>query len=197
MDNRVYGNRGHARTAKLFAILCMMAMAIVTATSGQAAEPRHSWSRSQAVSGDRLVVDPSVKTWHGMPAIRVEVRPGDTPGKGAQGTERSEFVSLRGKSGERIDESIESGEQYFGVSYKLPEDFRSAETGRGKWSIVFQLHGPDELRTSPAFALFAGANEWFLRLNTGDLKGRTQFKTIRFSDGSGWIFDNSARTDSG
>lgn len=144
-----------------------------------------SWARVHVVNADRLRVDPNIRTPHGKPATRIEVRPGDDPvqSKFSSGQERAEWFHMLGPRGERIDEDASSGVKYFAVSYKLPKEFRSAETGRGKWSVVFQLHGPDVLRASPAFALYAGGAGYFVRLNSGDLRGRSNRRTILFSDG--------------
>ena len=113
------------------------------------------WADIQVVDPAKLHKDPNTPTWHNRGAARVEVDSGDDPLNLATGTERAEVLSMQDSSGKQIPESEGSGTQYYAISYKFPTDWAGTEiAGDGtSWSIVFQLHGPDKLGYSPAFAL--------------------------------------------
>jgi hypothetical protein len=89
---------------------------------------------------------------------------------------------MRRRSGDIIFESIDSGTQYFALSYKLPADFRSAEREQGQWAVLFQLHGPDSLNAPPAFALRVTDEKYYIVMNGGDLSAGNRWRTIDFSD---------------
>ncbi len=84
--------------------------------------------------------DPNFKTWHGRPAVRVEVNPGDDPI--SSGGERSEVLFPQTPSGSILYESSASGLQYIAVSYFFPSDFDGTwlSGNSESWSIVMQLH---------------------------------------------------------
>lgn len=148
-------------------------------------DPRQgNWARIQVVSPDRFSPDRNERTPHGKVAARVEVRPGDNPLTCCVSTERSEVLIMRSSSGQNLSETGNSGIQHFAISYKLPYDFKSADTGRGKWSILFQLHGGEKLSAPPAIALHASASQYFIRTNGGDLSNGNNFRTIRLTDPS-------------
>jgi hypothetical protein len=118
------------------------------------------WQAEQVMDACRIEVDPNgFTTWHGAPAVRVEVDPGDDPLDLGEGTERAEDLTMQDATGTAIVENESSGTQYFAFSYYFPTSWAGTElAGNGNsWSIVLQLHGPDSLGFSPAFALSAAS----------------------------------------
>lgn len=120
------------------------------------------WRSRQTVSADRIRVD-GTKTVHGFTAARVQVSPGDDP-INASG-ERSEVLQMP------IAEDNGSGTQYYALSYKFPSTWQSTASSNPAvdWSIIFQLHGPDSLGTSPVFALNALQNGYSVTLYGGEI----------------------------
>jgi hypothetical protein len=95
-------------------------------------------------------------------AVRVEVRPGDDPINSSG--ERAEAVIMTESNGNSINENESSGTQYYAFSIKLPPDWvRPTHYG-----ICLQLHGPDTLDASPAFA-FEVTNAFSMDVTAGDL----------------------------
>jgi hypothetical protein len=108
-------------------------------------------------------------------SARFEVRPGDDP-LGCTGCgERAEVADMLTEDGVEINENENSGTQYYAFSVRFDENWVSPEEDPvdGVWSHFFQLHGPDVLEASAAFALDtlnASNNEGIsVVLRTGDL----------------------------
>jgi len=101
-------------------------------------------------------------------AVRVEVRPGDDPINSSG--ERAEAVFMTDSTGNFINENVSSGTQYYAFSLQLPPDWvPPANDIHGlHWGICLQLHGPDTLDASPAFA-FEVTNAFSVDVTTGDL----------------------------
>jgi len=139
----------------------------------------------------KLQKDPNTTTWHNRGAARVQVDFGDDPLNLGEGTERAEVLAMQDSAGKQIPESEGSGTQYYAISYKFPADWAGTEiAGDGtSWSIVFQLHGPDKLGYSPAFALNAakttnaGLQKYSVASNGGDRQTGCCGPSYNFSDG--------------
>ena len=145
---------------------------------------RGKWAHIQVMSLDRLSAS-GEKTHHGKPAALVDVRPGDNPMSCCVGSERAEVLHMRSETGAILYESLDSGTQYYALSYKFPTDFQSSPPEMtGKWQIIFQLHGADALGAPPAFALDVAGDRFKIRTNGGDLVNGTRFVRQDFFDGS-------------
>jgi hypothetical protein len=143
-----------------------------------------NWRSLQIVDSDRFqrVTEP---VRQGQYALRVEVRPGDDPIHSSG--ERAEALVMLDAAGQRLNESVFSGTQYYAFSVRLDADWQMPEASkRGRWAIIFQLHGPDALKASPALAV--RVHEQFeLSLHSGDLDSKTdslRWQSYSFSDGS-------------
>jgi hypothetical protein len=147
----------------------------VTFESDWTADPAMGgWQAVQVVQPTRMHPD-GTTTWHGFTAVRVEVDPGDDPLNLGENTERAEALVMQTSSGAAIPENVSSGTEYFATSYMFPSDWAGTalEGDSNSWSIVMQLHGPDALGASPAFALMAakttsgGTENLFVTTNPG------------------------------
>ena len=149
------------------------------------------WADIQVVDPAKLQKDPNTPTWHNRGAARVQVDFGDDPLNLGEGTERAEVLAMQDSAGKQIPEGEGSGTQYYAISYKFPADWAGTEiAGDGtSWSIVFQLHGPDKLGYSPAFALNAakttnaGLQKYSVATNGGDRQTGCCGPSYDFSDG--------------
>ena len=149
------------------------------------------WADIQVVDPAKLHKDPNTPTWHNRGAARVQVDSGDDPLSLGEGTERAEVLAMQDSAGKQIPEGEGSGTQYYAISYKFPADWAGTEiAGDGtSWSIVFQLHGPDKLGYSPAFALNAakttnaGLQKYSVATNGGDRQTGCCGPSYDFSDG--------------
>lgn len=149
------------------------------------------WADIQVVDPAKLQKDPNTPTWHNRGAARVQVDFGDDPLNLGEGTERAEVLAMQDSAGKQMHESEGSGTQYYAISYKFPADWAGTEiAGDGtSWSIVFQLHGPDKLGYSPAFALNAakttnaGLQKYSVATNGGDRQTGCCGPSYDFSDG--------------
>jgi hypothetical protein len=161
----------------------------VTALTDWRANPKSGgWYGAQIMDGCRIRLDEVVSTWHGKPAARIEVNPGDDPLALGSNSERAEMMSLQDKNGRQILENASSGTQFYATSFFFPENWRGQQlpwsafapldcsAGSGdqcnSWSFVLQFYGWGALaaaQTSPN-----GPQSFFLTV--GDEK-------IPFSDG--------------
>ena len=149
------------------------------------------WADIQVVDPAKLQKDPNTPTWHNRGAARVQVDSGDDPLNLGEGTERAEVLAMQDSAGKQMHESEGSGTQYYAISYKFPADWAATDiAGDGtSWSIVFQLHGPDKLGYSPAFALNAakttnaGLQKYSVATNGGDRQTGCCGPSYDFSDG--------------
>jgi len=129
-----------------------------------------NWLGVQSVASDRFqrVTSP---VRQGQYAARVEVRPGDDPL--GLSTERAEVFRMTDINGNEIEENESSGIQYYAFSVRLDPNWQSPEPGSsGLWSIIFQLHGPDNLKASPSFSIHA-LDHFEMWLHSGDLDSPT------------------------
>jgi hypothetical protein len=95
----------------------------------------------QAVDDCRMKPD-GFATWHGKPAVRVEVDPGDDPLH--LGTERAELLSMQDASGTNFDAEGASGATlYYATSYYFPStwDGTFLQGDSNSWSFVNQFYG--------------------------------------------------------
>ena len=141
-----------------------------------------NWKSAQVVAGDRLqlVTDP---VRQGRYSLRVEVRPGDDPIHSSG--ERAEVLVMTDANGSPINESEASGTQYFAFSVRLDAGWQPPVPEKnGNWAVVFQLHGPDELKTGPSFAVSV-LDHFNIAIHAGDLDSPAkslQWKSYEFSD---------------
>jgi len=114
------------------------------------------WYGQQAVDDCRVQVD-GFQTWHGKPAVRIEVQPNDDPLSLNSNSERAEMFSMQDSSGTEIREGPASGLQYYATSYYFPSNWEgqqlpwsafapadcSADGGNAcnSWSFVWQFYG--------------------------------------------------------
>jgi hypothetical protein len=94
----------------------------------------------QAMDGCRYQLDASFHTWHGGPAVRVEVDPGDNPIPTSG--ERAEVLTMQDGQGNDFLESSASGLQFFATSYFFPStwDGTFLQGDGDSWSAVMQFH---------------------------------------------------------
>jgi len=96
-------------------------------------------------------------TWHGKPAVRIEVQPNDDPLALNSNSERAEMLIMQEANGNQIWESVGRGRQYYATSYYFPSTwegeqlpwsaFAPTDCSIGdrnqcnSWSIVWQFYG--------------------------------------------------------
>lgn len=139
------------------------------------------WQSRQTVAADRLQVVTTPKPADQRSAVRCIVNDGDV----LFGGERSEVLAIQDGAGAQIFETATSGTQYYGCAYWLPAGWNGISTtgDANAWSIILQLHGPDVLGQSPAFALYAGARtlggpqNYFISVYGGDVLTGPGFAT--------------------
>ena len=128
----------------------------VTFLADWSADPsRGGWGDRQTTAADRLVVDASLVAPGGKPAVRCTVRPGDDP-IGAGG-ERSEVLWPVRPDGSTIFEAEGAAAVYYAWAVRFPAGWAGSLDPSGDWSIVFQMHGPDQLKKPAPFMFQAGA----------------------------------------
>lgn len=113
------------------------------------------WYGIQAMDRCRMKAD-GLLTWHGKPSVRVEVQPGDDPLLLKANSERTEVLIMQDGGGKQINETAESGVQYYATSYFFPKSWRGQQlpwsafapvdcsAGGGNrcnsWSFVWQFY---------------------------------------------------------
>ena len=114
------------------------------------------WAGEQIMDRCRIQPD-GFLTWHGMPAVRVEVQPNDDPLALNANSERAEMLIMQGANKTAIKENNKSGTQYYATSYYFPTTWRGqqlpwsafapADCAAGdqnrcnSWSFVWQFYG--------------------------------------------------------
>jgi hypothetical protein len=114
------------------------------------------WGGEQVMDRCRIQPD-GVLTWHGKPAVRVEVQPNDDPLALGANSERAEMLIMQGADKAPIKENDKSGTQYYATSYYFPRTWRGQQlpwsafssvdcTAQGQnqcnsWSFVWQFYG--------------------------------------------------------
>lgn len=125
------------------------------------------WAGEQVMDRCRMQPD-GVVTWHGKPAVRVEVQPHDDPLALKANSERAEMLQMQDADGQPIGESGSSGVQYYATSYYFPPTWRGqqlpwrafapADCAAGdqtlcnSWSVVWQFYpwgGLSAAQTAP------------------------------------------------
>jgi len=120
------------------------------------ANPTGGWGGEQVMDHCRIQPD-GVLTWHGKPAIRVEVQPNDDPLALGANSERAEMLLMQGANKVPINENSKSGTQYYATSYYFPASWEGqqlpwsafgsvdcADQDQNKcnsWSFVWQFYG--------------------------------------------------------
>jgi len=118
--------------------------------------PSGGWGAEQLMDRCRIQPD-GVLTWHGRPAVRVEVQPNDDPLALGANSERAEMLIMQGANKTPINESSKSGTQYYATSYYFPAAWRGQQlpwsafgsvdcTSQNQnrcnsWSFVWQFYG--------------------------------------------------------
>jgi hypothetical protein len=118
--------------------------------------PTGGWGGEQVMDRCRIRPD-GVLTWHGKPAVRVEVQPNDDPLALMANSERAEMLIMQGPNKEPIGENTKSGTQYYATSYYFPASWKGQQLpwsafspvdcttqGRNRcnsWSFVWQFYG--------------------------------------------------------
>ncbi len=140
-----------------------------------------NWKNLQIVEADRFQqVTDMVR--QGRYAVRVEVRPGDDPIQSSG--ERAEALVMTDSAGKPINEGEQSGTQFYAFSVRLEPDWQAPETDRSSaWAIVFQLHGPDQLKASPSVAVSV-QNEFNIAIYGGDLDAGARHRHYPLSKSS-------------
>lgn len=151
--------------------------AVTFAADWAADATKGGWLDRQTMAADRLVVDTALAAPGGKPAIRCTVKQGDDP-IGAGG-ERSEVLQMHDSGGAAIYEAEAATPFYYAWAMRFPSGWAGSMDPSGDWSIVFQMHGPDQLRKPAPFmfqsgALAAGgAPVYKLKILAGDLVNKT------------------------
>lgn len=148
------------------------------------------WGHAERAAADRLQRVTSV-TRKGKYALRVEVRPGDQAvndaGRILPTGETAQLLILLDSKGQRIDENERSGTKYFAFSVRLDTAWKSPGpdvTGRGSWSIIWELHGPvgpPYTGVSPAFAFYA-RDRFSVAVNGGNIDDRQNLRNYELSN---------------
>jgi hypothetical protein len=113
------------------------------------------WSGEQVMDRCRFQPD-GFLTWHGKPAVRVEVQPHDDPLALKANSERAEMLAMQDARGRPLREDSGSGVQYYATSYYFPATwqgqqlrwsaFAPADCAAGdqnqcnSWSIIWQFY---------------------------------------------------------
>lgn len=129
----------------------------------------HNWRGKQVVASDRISIINDGGARQGNYYARVEVRNGDNPLNCCQGTDRAEVLEMQNADNSKIYENLSSGTQRYSFSVKFDESWQTiVEHGNGAYGIFLQLHGPDNLGASPAWAFSATDNIHF-NMFSGDI----------------------------
>jgi hypothetical protein len=138
---------------------------------------RGVWRDLQAWEKDRIVSRDNERFSPDIAVAQIQVKPGDQVG-GWSG-ERAEVSTMQSLNALPLSVNTGSGKEFYGISVKLPADWQppvATSVDPYPWGIIFQLHGPDNLGTNPAFALCA-ESDFHINLQTGDiLEGGTRTK---------------------
>lgn len=154
---------------------------------------RGGWGDRQATAADRLAVDTSLTAPGGKPAVRCTVRQGDDP-IGAGG-ERSEVLWMPDAAGATIFEAESATPRFFAFAARFPAGWAGSLDPSGDWSVIYQMHGPDQLRKPGPFAVECGApaagQAPVFRVGglLGDTNGRGGADIARFA----WAGDKAMR----
>jgi hypothetical protein len=113
------------------------------------------WGGEQVMDRCRIQPD-SFLTWHGKPAVRVEVQPYDDPLALKSNSERAEMLQMQDARGRPLSESSSSGVQYYATSYYFPATwqgqqlpwraYKPVDCAAGdrnqcnSWSLVWQFY---------------------------------------------------------
>jgi hypothetical protein len=81
------------------------------------------WGGEQVMDRCRIRPD-GFLTWHGKPAVRVEVQPHDDPLALNANSERAEILQMQDARGRPISENSRSGVQYYATSYYFPSSWK-------------------------------------------------------------------------
>jgi hypothetical protein len=128
-----------------------------------------TWKNRQTVRPDSIERVTDIVR-QGAYAARFEVRPGDDPIHSSG--ERAEVLGMVDPDGKPLRESAASGTQFYAFSVRLAPDWQApAATNHNDWAIVFQLHGPDDLKASPSIAVSV-QDQLGISLYGGDLDAR-------------------------
>jgi len=114
------------------------------------------WGREQVMDRCRIQLD-GILTWHGKPAVRVEVQPNDDPLASNSNSERAEMLIMQDVNKTAIKENSKSGTQYYATSYYFPMTWRGQQLAWSafapadctahdrnqcnSWSFVWQFYG--------------------------------------------------------
>ncbi|WP_423013697.1 heparin lyase I family protein [Undibacterium sp. Di27W] len=127
------------------------------------------WRDLQAWEKDRIAPRDNERFSPNIAVAEIQVRPGDQFG-GWSG-ERAEVSTMQSLKSTPLSVNASSGHEFYGISVKLPLNWQppvGTSIDPYAWGIIFQLHGPDTLKTNPAFALCA-EKDFHLNLQTGDI----------------------------
>jgi Polysaccharide lyase len=129
---------------------------------------------TQIMDACRMQLD-GTHTWHGLPALRVEVDPGDDPL--GLGSERAEALDMQDASG-ILYENGTSGTQYYATSYLFPAswDGTALQGDAESWSFVFQVYGA----TALSAARHSAGGQQIYELSVGPPGGNDQ--SFSFTD---------------
>jgi hypothetical protein len=125
------------------------------------------WAGEQVMDRCRFQPD-GFQTWHGKPAVRVEVQPHDDPLALRVNSERAEMLRMQDAGGRPLMESSSSGVQYYATSYYFPTTWKGqqlpwrafapadcaagAQTQCNSWSVIWQFYpwgGLSAAQTAP------------------------------------------------
>jgi hypothetical protein len=114
------------------------------------------WGGEQVMDQCRIRPD-GVLTWHGKPAVRVEVQPNDDPLALGANSERAEMLIMQGSGKSAASENVGGATQYYATSYYFPESWvgqqlpwsafsgadcaANNQNGCNSWSFVWQFYG--------------------------------------------------------
>jgi hypothetical protein len=166
---------------------------ILAGTAGAETLFEGDWSRSVAVGGAgawryRHTMRPDSMRIENDPTRRARVarfivRPGDNVG-GWSG-ERAEVAIMQDRNGKLLSVTPSSGREFYGLSVKIPPGWQPPERNRlgETWGMVFQLHGPDELKAPPSLSLEV-LGDFQIGLHGGALLPSRTPRAYRLSDGA-------------
>lgn len=149
------------------------------------------WNATQIYRAACITVVPlSVdKTPNGNQCVQITNAPGDSPNPpGSPYTRRSELLQLLDSSGASVTEGPSATQIWYDALWKFPTGYNLPNIAGNpdNWAIVLQLHSPDTLSASPAFALdcgilvLGGPVIYTAALDGGDIANGQNFVRLRF-----------------
>jgi hypothetical protein len=145
------------------------------------------WAGEQVMDRCRFQPD-GFLTWHGKPAVRVEVQPQDDPLAMKNNSERAEMLQMQDTAGRLLSES---GVQYYAMSYYFPAMWRGQQL---RWSSF----APKDCSSGDQYQCNSWSVVWQFYYWGGLIAGRVvsnEMPQYRFFDATGGLVALGKWTD--